>query len=737
MDPTHDQPDDAPGSRRASQAESRRSSKATKEKKGKIDLNDWDAAMPEMDTGPPWDSLSSGQKALRVTINTLKICGVFALLYLFICSLTLLGDSFRLISGPNASKLASSSLTQNPVVGLIIGILLTVLLQSSSTSTSIIVSMVSAQILTVTNAIPIIMGCNVGTSVTNTLVSLTQVANRAIFRRAFAGGTVHDMFNWLSVMVLLTVEEVTRAAAGQGVFEYLTEKTVNAILGTSAKGGSVKILTVITDPFTNHIVELDEQVMNCWTLGYWKNVTTIMKRYCDVRPMNSTTTTAISTAISTATATTVSAMNATLSAINTTVVTTIPTTIPTTTLAPTTAPPHECPKDVMETPDGMIGIPDSCDFLFYNKGLKDLYVGLILLAFSLALMSGCLIGIVKLLNSMLYGTIAKIIKTTLNSNIPYVPWLTGYIAIMVGAVMTFIIQSSSVFTSILTPLIGLGILTVERAFPLTLGSNIGTTTTALIASLASPPSGLKNAVQIALVHLYFNVIGICIWYPIPFMRLPIVLCKILGNITAQYRWFAIVYLVVMFLLFPIAVFGLSYGAGDLVMGCILGPIFIFILILVAIYNMQHKCPQVLPPFLRSWDWLPEWMHSLEPYDRMITGMPCCAKCRDDAFESDSEDEELSVVVSRKSSTKFSEGNHRDSVAYPRKASHISKSSKSSKSSKASSVCSGHDNKAMELETMPVPEVSTTRRVSNVGHDNEAMEHHHEEPVEKVKENDEE
>lgn len=59
-------------------------------------------------------------------------------------------------------------------------------------------------------AIPIIMGANIGTSATNTIVSFTQVANRNEFRRAFAGATVHDMFNWLSVIVLFTVEEVTR-----------------------------------------------------------------------------------------------------------------------------------------------------------------------------------------------------------------------------------------------------------------------------------------------------------------------------------------------------------------------------------------------------------------------------------------------------------------------------------------------------------------------------------------------
>jgi len=62
----------------------------------------------------------------------------------------------------------------------------------------------------VKSAIPVVMGANIGTSVTNTIVSLMQVGNKNVFRRAFAGATVHDMFNWLSVVVILILEVTTR-----------------------------------------------------------------------------------------------------------------------------------------------------------------------------------------------------------------------------------------------------------------------------------------------------------------------------------------------------------------------------------------------------------------------------------------------------------------------------------------------------------------------------------------------
>ena len=65
-------------------------------------------------------------------------------------------------------------------------------------------------------AIPIVMGANIGTSVTNTIVSLGQITDKDDFRRAFAGATVHDIFNWLSVFVLLPLEIIVGAITTNG-----------------------------------------------------------------------------------------------------------------------------------------------------------------------------------------------------------------------------------------------------------------------------------------------------------------------------------------------------------------------------------------------------------------------------------------------------------------------------------------------------------------------------------------
>jgi len=213
---------------------------------------------------------------------------------------------------------------------------------------------------------------------------------------------------------------------------------------------------------------------------------------------------------------------------------------------------------------------------------------------------------------------------------------TGYIAILIGAVFTILVQSSSIFTSALTPLVGLGVITIERTYPLTLGSNIGTTFTAILSSLAQDGTTIDNAIQISLCHLFFNVSGIIIWYPIPFMRkLPIYLAKGLGNTTAKYRWFAVAYLFFAFFILPAAVFALSV-AGWYVLLAVAGPIVLIIIVIVIINVIQMKRPACLPAKLRTWNFLPLWMHSLRPIDRVITRIlrlcSCCRRCQNTETE---------------------------------------------------------------------------------------------------------
>uniref|UniRef100_A0A4W3ICD7 Sodium-dependent phosphate transport protein 2B n=1 Tax=Callorhinchus milii TaxID=7868 RepID=A0A4W3ICD7_CALMI len=539
-------------------------------------------------TGIKWSEMDNKAKVLTVVKNTAKILLLLGFLYLFVCSLDILSSAFQLVGGKAAGDIfKESEVLGNPVAGLVIGILVTVLVQSSSTSSSIIVSMVSSGLLDVKMAIPVIMGTNIGTSVTNTIVALMQAGDRNEFRRAFAGATVHDFFNFLSVLILLPIE-----AASHYLF-HLTNIIVESFALESGEDAPA-LLKVITEPLTKLIIELDKSVISDIATGDPAAVNkSLVKIWCKTE-----------TIVTESNVTVPSEANCTSlewcwSDGNTTW-----------TL-----------KNITETLN-----LEKCTHAFTYANISDLGIGLILLAGSLLILCTCLILIVKLLSSMLKGQVATVIKKFINTDLKYpFGWLIGYLAILIGAGMTFIVQSSSIFTSALTPLVGLGVISIERFYPLTLGSNLGTTTTAILAALASPGETLANSLQIALCHFFFNISGILIWYPIPFTRIPIRLAKGLGTYTANYRWFAVIYLIICFFLLPLLVFGLSVAGWQVLVGVGI-PVILLIIIVIIVNIMQSKCPRFLPKFLRTWKFLPIWLRSLEPWDRVMqrfTDIFCC------------------------------------------------------------------------------------------------------------------
>src|SRR4030043_535002 len=141
------------------------------------------------------------------TKTVLKIISVAALLYLFLISIGLMSSAFKGFGKGFAENLIRT--TSNPFVGLFIGILATSLVQSSSTTTSVVVGIVGAGGLTVGNVIPIVMGANIGTTVPNTLVSLGHIGRKDEFRRAISAATIHDFFNLICVSILFPIELAT------------------------------------------------------------------------------------------------------------------------------------------------------------------------------------------------------------------------------------------------------------------------------------------------------------------------------------------------------------------------------------------------------------------------------------------------------------------------------------------------------------------------------------------------
>ena len=354
-----------------------------------------------------------------------KIILVAAFLYVFLVSIGLLGASFKGFGKGFAENLLQT--TSNPFVGLFIGILATSLVQSSSTTTSIVVGMVASGVLTIGNAIPIIMGANIGTTVTNTLVSLGHITRREEFKRAIAGATVHDFFNLICVAIMFPLELATGFLG----------KLATGLSGLFVNFGGIKFtspIKTITKP-TIHLIE---------------------------------------------------------------------------------------------------------DIFTRSLNLSSNLSHSLMLALSIILLFVALYYIVKLMRSLVVRRTETVLGNIIEKR--------GAIGIFAGLIFTIIVQSSSITTSLLIPLIGAGILTIELAFPITMGANIGTTTTAILASFAT---GNPAAITIAFVHFLFNVIGVCVIYPIKlFRQIPIKLAHGLGDLAFRKRRYAIAYVTSVFFIIP-------------------------------------------------------------------------------------------------------------------------------------------------------------------------------------------
>jgi len=127
---------------------------------------------------------------------------------------------------------------------------------------------------------------------------------------------------------------------------------------------------------------------------------------------------------------------------------------------------------------------------------------------------------------------------------------SGVAGIFVGMLITVAVQSSSITTSMVVPLVAAGILSVEQILPFTMGANIGTTVTAILAALAA---GTFAGIAVAFSHMLYNILGVLLVYPIPAIRrIPIRLSRMLADVAYRWRPFVFLYVVTVFFLIPFA-----------------------------------------------------------------------------------------------------------------------------------------------------------------------------------------
>ncbi len=360
----------------------------------------------------------------------------FCFVYLLLVAVSSLGESFKLLFGGAESAKSLFAFATNPFMGLIMGILATAIIQSSSTTTSICVALCAAG-LPIQTAVPMIMGANIGTSITNTLVSLGHIGHRREFRRAFAAATVHDFFNLTAVLIFFPLEMTF------GLLEKCSKGLTTLCFGSGGFNlDSFNFMNVITRPTTTAFKQL-----------------------------------------------------------------------------------------FVATPG-----PEWIGALLYTL-------------FGLALIFCSILLLGKLLRILLTGRAEQIFRSAVGKS--------PLAAIGSGALITTLVQSSSTTTSLIVPLAGAGLMKLRQVFPFTLGANIGTCVTALLAALALSGEGADLGLQIAFVHLFFNVFGVIVIFGIPFLRrIPMVAASSLAQLASKKRLVALIYIVGVFFLLPLICLGI-------------------------------------------------------------------------------------------------------------------------------------------------------------------------------------
>jgi len=370
----------------------------------------------------------SAQHNTQSITKFLNWTAVLFLVYCMLVAVSTVSGGFKIFSGGASGAEQIFQFATNPFVALILGTLATALVQSSSTVTAVTVGLVAGG-LPVSIAIPLIMGANMGTTITNTIVSIGHIREKDDFKRAFSAATVHDFFNLIAVAIFLPLELMF------ALLEKLAAATAHLFVGSadiSIKG--MNFMKPLTKPGVNLVSDL-----------------------------------------------------------------------------------------VSFIPGKMAGI-------------AMVVAGVFIILFSVTFLG-------KVLKKVLVGRAKNILHSAIGKG----P-LTG---ISSGALVTVMVQSSSTTTSLMIPLAGSGMFSTRQIYPFTLGANIGTTITALLAATAISGAAAESALTIALVHFFFNFLAVALIYGVPFLReLPLQAAEHLAEVGSANKFIAFAYVLGTFFVLP-------------------------------------------------------------------------------------------------------------------------------------------------------------------------------------------
>ena len=362
------------------------------------------------------EQLQKGEVSIREIF--LKAALLLFALFIFLLALELMVGALKLIGEGRITEMLSGA--ANPFVGLFVGLLSTAIVQRSGLVTAMTVVLVGADILSLNNAVPIVMGANIGTTITCMIISMGHVTRKKEFRKAFAGSVLHVFFNVITALVLFPIEYFWAGLTKLSWF----------------------------------IVSFIESSKGLFSIDLFSFVRVI-------QPIS----------------------------------------------------------------DGLLTI---FDFWLW---------GAVILA--LLMLVGSLKAFSVLLKQLLVGKLFNRVES--------VVFATDNKALLFGTVTTALLQSSSFVTSFIVTLVASNRFSLKKAFPFIMGVNIGTTITALLASIGKP----QIALTLAMVHVLFNLVGVLLLYPIGAIRNGLVeAARRIGRASVQQRLLGFVYVLLVFFIIP-------------------------------------------------------------------------------------------------------------------------------------------------------------------------------------------
>ncbi|MCH2161301.1 MAG: Na/Pi symporter [Phycisphaerales bacterium] len=183
-------------------------------------------------------------------------------LYLFLCAINVMGSGLKGIGQESDWLKTIIEHGTNPLVAMLGAVLVTSIVQSSSFTTSLIITLVAARQMPIETAIFAVMGANIGTSITGLIVSLGTMRIRRQFRRAYAAALLHAVPNIMTVLILFPLEWITSALSsnGRGILGNIAGYLANALGFEGLDEKPANPIKVITKPVVDAFNGISEWV---------------------------------------------------------------------------------------------------------------------------------------------------------------------------------------------------------------------------------------------------------------------------------------------------------------------------------------------------------------------------------------------------------------------------------------------------------------------------------------------